>query len=79
MVADLGWSERIEWVQILRIGKDLIRAFLSLPDNMPKGLYERLGWFLGCGLMLNIEYYYSREVAPDFQNLGGRDGLNLGC
>ena len=46
---------------------------------MPKGLYERLGWFLGCGLMLNIEYYYSREVAPDFMKLGGRDGLNLGC
>ena len=80
MAADLGWSERIDWVQILPIGKDSIRTFLSLPDDMPKGLYERLDWGLGCGLMLNIEHYCSRgEVAPDFDILGGREGLNLGC
>ena len=40
-------------VQISPLGVDSLRSFLSLPDGIPKGWYERLSRGLCCGFLPN--------------------------
>ena len=47
MTGDFWWSERADRVQISRLEQDLLRSFISLTNDIPKGLYEGLDGGLG--------------------------------